>query len=402
MTPRTILLLSLSFLFFSIVGCKQSNHEDASSKKYSIYAGLKNGQDFLVTTDTIDSGIINPEKQGVLADPQRIFHDLIVRDGHYYRLDQRTGMFSESTISDGLFKENKSVKIEGFNDIENYNWISKDTLMLIGYEEKSKKARYAKINVQHMSVVQNELPIPRPFGNYNWMSIGFSKFFDNKLFVGYCYHSTTNLHSYTTSDTLYTEVISYPEMKSVNRLKDTRTTYPGGINSAMESFFTDESGDFYFLACPGIATGNAPEKSTGILRIKKADNQIDPDYFFNISASPIQNHGYGLWYLGKGRAIVRTERKGVFTGVNDHWKVPHFDYYVLDLIKQTTRRLELPLDKGTRKQCVLVENGIAHIAINSDKEGSAVWIYNPENESLKKGLQLVGEINYFLRLERLN
>jgi hypothetical protein len=397
-----ILLFSLFLLIFSMISCTESHKHDASSKKYSIYVGLKNEKDYLVTTDVIDSGTLDPEKLGVLAEPQHIFHDLIVKDGRYYRLDQRTGMFTESTITEEAFKENKSVKIEGFNDIENYNWISNDTLMLIGYEEKSKKARYAKINVRNMTVVQNELPIPTPFGNYNWMSIGFTKFFGNKLIVGYCYHSTTKLHSYTTSDTLYAEVISYPDMKSIDRLKDTRTTYPGGINSAMQSFFTDEKGDFYFLACPGIATGNVPEKPTGIFRIKAADQQIDPDYFFDISASPIQNHGYGLWYLGKGKAIIRTERKGVFTGVNDHWKVPHIDFYLLDIASQTTKRLKLPLDKGTRKQCVLIENGLAYIAINSDKEGSAVWIYNPANDSLKKGLKLTGEINYFLRLERLN
>lgn len=397
-----LLFFLLPLLYFSMVSCSETHQQDASSKKYSIYVGLKNEKEYIVTTDSIESGTLDPEKQGVLSEPQRIFHDLIVKDGYYYRVDQRTGMFSQSTITNGSFKENRSVKIEGFNDIENYNWISNDTLMLIGYEEKSKTARYAKINVRDMKVTQNELPIPAPFGNYNWLSIGFSKFFGNRLIVGYCYHSTTKLHSYTTSDTLYAEVISYPEMKSSGRLKETRTTYPGGINSAMQSFFTDENGDFYFLACPGIATGNVPEKSTGIFRIKQTDQQIDPDYFFNISASPIQNHGYGLWYLGKGKAIIRTERKGLFTGVNDHWKVPHFDYYVLDLVSQTTKRLELPLDKGTRKQCVLVEDGIAHIAINSEKEGSAVWLYNPEKDSLKKGLQLTGDINYFLRLERLN
>ena len=64
---------------------------------------------------------------------------------------------------------------------------------------------------------------------------------------------------------------------------DTRSVYPGGVNS-----------DFYFIACLGIASGNYPEKPTGIFRIKKSCEEIDPAYFVNISASAIKDHGYGF------------------------------------------------------------------------------------------------------------
>jgi hypothetical protein len=387
---------------FFLISCTDSEKQDALPQKYSIYAMTRDGKEYLVNTNRLDSGDIDPVRQGVSVNPPRLYHDLIVRDGYYYRLDGRTGKFIQYSVADGSFSPGRFLQIDHFTTIENYNWVSSDTLLLIGYDTKGKKAHFAKVNVTNMAASQGELPIPAPFGNYNWMSIGFSKLVDDKLIIGYCYHSTAKLHSYTTSDTLYAEIISYPDMKPIDRLKDTRSTYPGGINSAQESFFTDEEGDFYFLTCPGIATGNVPEKPTGILRIKRSEDRIDQNYFFNISTSPIQNHGYGLWYIGNGKAIVRTERKGVFSGVSDHWKVPHFDFYVLDLANQTTTRLNLPLDKGTRKQCVLVEKGLAYIAVNSDADGSYVWIYDPKRKDLKKGLHLAGNIDYFLRLERLN
>ncbi|MEO6620002.1 MAG: hypothetical protein ABIN80_15220 [Dyadobacter sp.] len=89
-----------------------------------------------------------------------------------------------------------------------------------------------------------------------------------------------------------------------------------------------------------------------------------------LNLPPIQHHGYGLWYPVDGNAIVRTERKGIFTGMKDHYKVPHFYFFVVDLNTQSTTKLNLPLDKGSARQCVIRKNGLEYITANSDREGS--------------------------------
>lgn len=385
-------------------GCaeRKSEKQSPSHQKYSIYTMAKDGQEYLLAVDSLSGGNTEPEKTGTKVVPQRIFYDLIVHKGHYYRLNARTSEFLKIRIENNAFITKAKLKLQGFSAIDNYSWITPDSLMIIGYDEKRSAVTYAKINPDKMTAVQGILPLPAPTGKYNWMSVGFSQFLNGDLLLGYTYHAAHDLLGYTTSDTMYVETLSYPGMQVIDSYKDNRTTYPGGVNTRQSHFFTDEKGDFYFITCPGIALGNNPDKPTAIMRIRKSDGKIDPDYFFNISASPIQNNGYGFWYIGNGKAIVRTERKDLFTGMNDHYKVPHFDFFELDLATKSATRIDLPLDKGTARQCVLVENGVVYISVNSDAAGNYVWMYNPENRTVKKGLRLLGETDYILRIERLD
>ncbi|MCF2498984.1 DUF4374 domain-containing protein [Dyadobacter chenhuakuii] len=388
------------FSAFWLSGCDGSG-DNSLRKKYSLYLMMKDGSEYLVQTDTIMSGeMLNPEKSGTKVIPPRIFYDLIVRENNYYRLNWKDTRFVRNTIENQEFKETGSIQLPGQWSVDTYAWQG-DTLCIFGYDTKKGVARFAKITLDNLKAQQSVVSLPKPVAPFNSMSIGFANFMNGNLYLGYTYHKT-DLKSYTTSDTLYVSQLSYPDMKVVRTFKDTRSTYPGGVNTRQSHFFNDEKGDFYFIACPGIALGDNRFKPTGIFRINKLTGELDKDYFFNLSASQIQNHGYGFWYLGNGKAIVRTERKGVFKGMEDHWLVPHFDFYVIDLEKQTTTRLNLPLDKGTARNCVLVENGLAYITVNPNKGGNYVWIYNPETGALKKGLHFSDEVDYILRLETLN
>lgn len=380
---------------------EKSGQHNPKPQKYSIYVMMKDGSEYMVQTDSLHAGQVHPSESGVAINPSRIYYELIVSNGYYYWVDMKTKAFVKYKILDGQFTKDSELSLNGISIVENYNWVGDDTLLVMGYDDSNRKVRYAKISVNNMQAVQGEINLPAPFGVYTSMSVGFSKLLKDTLLVGYTYHATKDLNHYTTGDTIYVETLSYPEMKSLGRSKDTRSAFPGGPNTRQSHFFTDEKSDFYFIACPGIASGNNPTKPTGILRIKKSETVIDTGYFFDISNSVIQNHGYGFWYTGNGKAIVRTERKGIFTGMKDHWKVPHFDFYVLDLAAQTTSRLSLPLDKGTARQCVLVEDGVVYITINADREGSNVWVYDPRSGSLQKGLGFDKEVDFVLRLERL-
>lgn len=385
-----------------LTGCNKQSDETTRAGRYSIYAMMRDGKEYIFQTDSLASGNVEPDKMGAQVLPEPLYYELIVRDGRYYAVDRKTGEFVRYRFSDNRFIADTSVALTGLPTAENYQWLSKDTLLLLGYDDYSQQIRFAKIDVNTMRATQGIVPIPKPFGAYNWISVGFAEFLDRKLNIGYCYHTYT-LQNYTTGDTIYNAVIDFPQMTLDTIYKDTRSVYPGGINTRQSHSFVTENGDFYFIACPGIAAGNrANDRPTGIFRIRKSQRAIDPDYFFNISESSIKNHGYGFWYIGNGKAIVRTERKGLYTGMKDHYKVPHFDFYVVDLEKQTTQRLNLPLDKGTARQCVLVEKGTVYITVNTESAGSYVWIYNPKTGSLTKGLKFSPDTEYILRMEVLN
>lgn len=396
---NTLFLLSN---LLQLTGCapeKDSNGLGVK-KKYSLYVMMKNDAEYIVQTDTLTSGYINPLAQGAKVIPSRIFYELFAHKNHYYRLDWKTERFIRYGIENRTFTPTDSLQLTGAWNVDNLSWLD-DTLMLIGHDSKNEKVRYAKITLDPFKAMEGIIDLPAPTNGFNSMTIGFSTFINGNLYLGYTYHKS-GLNSYSTSDTMFVTQLTYPGLKTIRTVKDTRSTYPGGINTRQSHFFTDEKGDFYFITCPGIALGDNPSKPTGIFRINKADGALDPTYFFNLSASPIHNHGYGFWYVGHGKAIVRTERKGLFKGMQDHYKVPHFDFYEVDLAKQTTLRLDLPLDKGTARNCVLVENGLVYITVNPNTGGNYVWIYNPKTGSLRKGLHFDDQVDYILHLERLN
>lgn len=392
----------LTILFFTglsfLSGCSEKQRTE--SKKYSIYTMAKDYKEYITQVDDLSSGAIDPLKNGARTYPKQIWFDLIVKDGFYYRLERKTQYFLKYTIENNRYTPVDSVHISPLTYLDNYNWVHPDTVLLISYDRKMSALSYARVNVKTMKANVGIMPVALPKAPFNSMSVGFSELRNRQLLIGYSYHEITS-QNFRTTDTAYVDILSYPELKWQKTLKDTRSTYPGGANTAQPNTFTDENGDFYFLTCPGIASGNHPDKPTALYRIRKDQDSIDSTFFWNISES-IKNHAYGLWNIGDDKAILRSERRDLFTGVEDHYKVPHIEFYILDLKLKTAKKLVLPLDKGTSRQCVLVENGTVYLSINSDSGGNYIWIYNPKTESLTKGLKLNGAIDYILRIEKLH
>ena len=387
----------LHFFLPFILGAFLYSCQEKNASKYSLFIMDEAGDQYLLLTNSLESDSLAPEKQGIKVNTDEVQRELIVRNGYYYRI--QNSMLSKYKVKDGKLEKDAMIPLKDFY-LQNYTWLRGDTLLLVGANEDNTKIRYVKIETNSLVVKEGFLTVLPPFGTFNSMSIGFVKQKKDKLFVGFTYH-TINTKRYLTSDTVYLAVFQYPEMTLLNIAKDTRSTYPGVDNTVEAGTFEDEKGDFYFIACPGVALGNNTSKPTGIYRIKADENVLDTDYFFNISASPIHNDAYSLYYLGNGKAIVRSERKDLFTSWNDHWKVPHFEFYVIDLETQQVSRLNLPLDKGTRRQCVIVEEELVYISLNSDTDGNYIWSYHKKTGELKRGLKLTGKTDFILRLDKL-
>ncbi|PTS94487.1 hypothetical protein DBR11_23245 [Pedobacter sp. HMWF019] len=390
-------------LFCFGLSCKRKTAA-IGGKKYSIYILGKDGREYLVETNTLDSGKILPERQGILLDPAETDRDIIVKDGCYYHLNRKTKSFAKYSLQENQIKETASVPLKDFA-IENYYWIGQDSLLLVGLDtENFSQVRSVLIQSDKMTLIKAaDLDIPRPSGVFNSTFVGFVERKEKELFIGYTYHQRLSPSNYTTSDTMYVAVLKYPELTLLKIDKDMRSTYPGGTNLIQSYSFEDEQRNFYFMTCPGIALGNRPDLPTAIFRIKAADDTLDKNYFLDISGSVIGNHAYGIWYLGGQKAIIRSERKDLFKGLSDHYSTAHFEFYLLDLAsKRVIRKLDLPLDKGTRRECVIVKNGVAYIAVNSTKEGNFIWLYDLATGTLKKGLELAGDTDFIMRIDQLN
>ncbi|MEJ2904141.1 DUF4374 domain-containing protein [Pedobacter panaciterrae] len=403
---KVILLLTSATLSLFLYSCSQQPETSnmLAGKNYSMYILGKDGKEYIVETNSLDSGKILPEQQGAMLDAKAMDRDIIVKDGSYYHLNRKKAKLSKYNVQKDSLHTVASIPLKDFS-IENYLWVGKDSLLLTGLDIKGfKQAKYVLIETGKMDLLSSgSLAIPQPSGKLTSMSIGFVELRKNHFFVGYTYHQQLSSSNYTTSDTTYIAELGYPQMNLLKIDKDTRSTYPGGINTVQSYSFNDEHNNYYFMSCPGIALGNRPDLPSGIFRIKAGDESLDKDYFINISSSLINNHAYGMWYIGNNKAIIRSERKDLFKGLGDHYSTAHFEFYLIDLAAaRVIKKLNLPLDKGTRRECIIVKDNMAYIAVNSSTQGNFIWIYNPKTDDLKKGLELAGNTDFIMRIDKLN
>ncbi len=395
------LILFLPLLLFSLMISCQSGHEEKNlSGKYSLYTMDKDLGNTIVTSNQIDSGTLDIQQNGVEIPTQEFDRSIIVKNGRFYFL--REGKFRKYTLEKTGLKEIAQLSMPD-QHIENINWLNNDTLLLFTSDNKTnRRLWYTKIAVKSFKIVQqHELKIPSSAPDFNIISVGFSTIHQQQLLIGYTFNKIINETDFTTIDTFYVATLDKTTLELKGIQKDTRSTYPGGINTVQSYSFNDEEGNYYFMACPGIALGNIPSKPTAIFKIDQKSTQIDPNYFFDLTAQT-HNHAYGMWYLGNHQAIVRSERKDRYTDFSDHHSTYQFEYFLVDLNTKTTRKLNLPFDKGTRKESVLVENGKAYITIDDSSDKHQVWVYDIKSGEIKVGLQLDQATDFIVRIDRLN
>jgi len=395
-----LLWLTTSLLLMS--ACKNSASEKEALPKYSLHLMDRDDREYIVQTNDLGSGVIDPEQVSEPL-PDTISRNIIIKDGFYYQVQRRSGIFIKYQVDNKRLRPIAQLPLSDYGE-ENFYWIGKDSLLLSGLNLATNAGRYYLIHTADMKVLASgALDITQPQGIYKTISIGLVQQRKDTLLVGYTFHPAEDNSHNMSSDTMYIASLLFPSMQRVALQKDWRSTYPAGPNNVQHNDFTDEQGNYYFMTCPGIAMGNQFSKPTAIFRIKANETQIDPGYFFSISGSVIGNHAYGLWSLGNGKAIVRTERKDLYKGLSDHYSTPHFEFYLLDVSKQQViKKLPLPLDKGTRKECILVEGNTAYIAVNSRKDGNYIWKYDIQKDELTKGLRFSGTTDFILRIDRLN
>lgn len=393
---KTILLLLMVFF----IGCSSRDQSNSSSNNYSFYIMNKNLGNTIVTTNSIDSGTINILKDGIDLPTQYFDRSIIVHNGFFYHI--KSGKFIKFEMQESALTEIAAIPMSN-QHIENMNWQGKDTLLLFTLDNKTySKLHYYKIDVKKFEIIQKEeIHLPVAPIKFPIVSIGFSTLHQNNLILGYTYNKVINETDFTTIDTMYFATLDPQTLKIKSIQKDNRSTYPGGVNTVQSYSFHDERGNFYFMSCPGIALGNNLSKPTAIFKIPNNTTTVDSSYFFNLTATN-QNHAYGMWYLGNNEAIIRSERKDLYNDFSDHHSTYQFEYYVVDLLKQTATKLTLPYDKGTRKESVLVENGKAYITIDDKDDNHQVWIYNIQTKKISTGLKLDKETDFIVRIDKLN
>lgn len=381
--------------------CRRPESNDATvAGKYALYLRAKDGREYIQQTDDLANGDVRSLTECIPLDGTGVSRELIYLYGNYFQFDYGNHILKKFHLQRNEVKRLDEVAIPDLS-LENFISVGEDSLLLIGLDTSYRHAVYAMVNTRRMELIkQGTLMLPRARRGENSMSIGLVRLQGDTLLVGYNYVNLDR-ESYTTSDTIWISALDYPAMTTLHVAGDPRSTYPGGLNTIQPYSFTDQKGDYYFISCPGVLLGHRDDLPTAIFRIRKGDFSTDPGYIVNVSET-IGNDAYGMWSIGKGRVLVRAETKGSYTGWNDYHNVHQFSYYVLELENGSATRLDLPLDKGGRKDAVKVIENVAYISVNSTSEGNFIWKYDLGSGQLSKGLQLDDDVDYIFRIDVLN
>ncbi|ERJ61208.1 hypothetical protein M472_20865 [Sphingobacterium paucimobilis HER1398] len=367
---------------------------------YALYLLNEDGTNSFLLKESLK----DDQKEIEIPIPSKEFtREYIQKGGVFYHFNEWNSHFIRYQLDDN--KHMVAVDSIQFKDgyLENYLWKGDtDTLLLFIVEKKTTaRARMYMVDTKEFKLIRDEaLPFPASVADFNLLSIGLVDFVDDKLWMAYCYSKVLTIDDYTTSDTMYYATLDFSSFDIVNLQKDTRSSYPGGINTVQSYSFRDDQGDFYFMSCPGVALGNNLSKPTAIFRKKAGSQQVDTSYMLDVSER-ILNHAYGFWYVGGQKAIIRSEQRDLYTDFSNHHSVFQFEYYLVDLATKKLEKINIPLDKGTRKENVLVQDGYVYFGIDSDGKKHEVWRYTPANGKTDKVFSASKSVNYILRLDFL-
>lgn len=397
-------LFCVAFAIAALNGCKKDN-DDAAKNEDHQYAAVvcvgswPNTAYYIANVPSLTSGTITVQGSGAEMTGKVYAQDILQRDGFFYHANAGSGRFGKYHVENGsTVIVDKEIPFTWL-DWSSYVWIDSETLVIFGTgatTNQVNEARYSIVKVKDMTVTNGKLPFRVfPTATFTNYSIGFAEYRAGKLFIGYQFTSQdwTLYPNMPVYSELNIAVVNYPDMSLNNNITDTRSTTPGGPIVYAPASFIDENNDLYFITDP---VSNYDYKAPSVVyRIKSGQTTLDANYFFNLSSSTSNGMGPAMWYIGNGKAIVRTRIAGESIDA-DH------SFSVVDIQSgKFIKKLDLPVDKGERMvQAVIVENGKAYIAVNgADKD--YIWEYDPATDALKAGAEFIGGIDYILRLEKL-
>lgn len=393
-----LFVAGLSIVLF---GCKKKKEDDPEPEVDKPYSAMlcvgswPNTAYYIAPFPSLTSGTIDIKGNGAEMTGKVYAQDVIQRNGNYYHANSGAGRFGKYHVEKGTLIVDKEIEFTYLN-WDSYVWINDATLVIIGKDGEGKEVRYAVVKVETMQIAATGkldfVASPEGFPSYY---IGATEYRDGKIFVNYNYSSNdwTNYPEMAVYKKGYVAVIDYASLKVEKNLSFSKLVSSGGPTVYARSSFVDENNDLYFVTDPVYSYNY--ESPSAVFRIKSGSTEIDSSYYFDYSAAASNEKAPAMWYIGKGKAIVRSRINGQSID-KDHY------FNVINVQTGTfIKKLDLPADKGERMvQAVIVENGKAYIAVNG-ADRDFIYEYNPDTDQLKTGVEFVGGIDYLLRIEKL-
>ncbi|MEN5195159.1 DUF4374 domain-containing protein [Sphingobacterium faecium] len=194
---------------------------------------------------------------------------------------------------------------------------------------------------------------------------------------------------FTTTDTTYIGIFSYPELKFEKTIRDGRGSHIGNW-WAQQGLAVDDKGDAYVWFSANEASLASKNKS-GFLRIKKGTDEFDKDYYFDIESLGNGKIARGS-YLKDDKFLMTIYNKGQQAeGVGGGL----VKLYIVDIqTKKMTEIKEIPAhEQQGYKDVVFVEKDGSkayYTCQNLEDKQYYTYTIDIKNATAKKGLKFVG------------
>lgn len=386
----TIGLLSV----LSLVSCSKKDDDKGTenpegSSAFTIYGATASPiSEYMLNVSDLGSGTITSIGNGIEMTGKLNNSMWTIRKGNtFYALNRQTKVFSKLVLENNTFKMVKEIPFTQLAYLCWNQWVDENTLLIGGGSPDGLTIAYTVINTETLTITKSgTLPVAAPAAGLKVTPCsGILK--DGKLYLGYTYTDDNYTNEVYAIDKAYLAVMDYPSLANVTLSEDTRSTFPGSGRVGLEAQFVYNN-DIYILTSPVAWNGDNKHKPTGFYKIKNGETTFDSAYFFDLSAKLNNNDPDGMMYLGNGKAIVRNY-KDEFVTTWDDWGKPIVEYWYLDVVAQTTTKINVPLFYGGATTYGYAD-GKVYLPVRTDADGLNIYVYDPATNTVTKGAKVNG------------
>lgn len=402
---NTLKMLTLACGVLAITACSKDNPSDGGSDtgnsgKREKFVFIVNGQgsgeagtsgNYILSTDNVSDGTLSIVGNGMPATEQ----SFINHNNYIFGLTYGgQGPITPYNIdSKGEFQRLKDEQVNA--ETSGIYGHFGDKNIILGTTNRSivnPVATLRNYDAQNFSIAnKNTVDLSKVLGGKR-MAIWTGVFqVGNKIYVPFQSGDGSNNWggNFTTTDTTYIGIFSYPELKFEKTIRDGRGSHIGNW-WAQQGLAVDNKGDAYVWFSANEASLASKNKS-GFLRIKKGTDEFDKDYYFDIESLGNGKIARGS-YLKDDKFLMTVYNKGEQAeGVGGGL----VKLYIVDIqTKKMTEIKEIPAhEQQGYKDVVFVEKdgSKAYYACQS-LEDKQYYTYTIDinNATAKRGLKFVG------------
>ncbi|SEK78745.1 hypothetical protein [Parapedobacter koreensis] len=381
-----LFLCATALIGISASSCKKDPGNGAPdpelSKEYGIwlYGGSEaTGYGFYMLTldDLMKDTTISIVGTGIETNEILDYGNCTFRDGYFYQ--GLNGKFSKGTFESGRYVEVDNMVAE-INFQGGFDWDGDD--LIVASKIDDYKIQLYTVNTTDMTIKAAKIidiphlpdPIVNPItGEDQEVATHIRQCFLNggKLFLGIRYETKTKPTTQSESFFLYS--LDYPSLENPEVITDERAgvgVNAGPVPPYLYQQVRDEEGNIYFFSgTPVIADSPSEKYGNAILRMKKDETRIDPDYLFVLPDNLENPHSFSA-YITDGYACIGEGR------------------YIADLPNAKMKVDLQSYEQGdwVRGLINAVEDGKMYTFVRNN--GWKVYRYDPNTDEFKKGVSI--------------